>query len=82
MNYDEEAYKINVNGKTKVWLNDTITIKQAVELAFGLYKNPEHNTYTVTYAHGKNNAQGSMVDGDEVSVANGMVFNITYTDKS
>jgi hypothetical protein len=57
-----------------------LSFAQVVTLS-GLPSNP-NTIFTVTYKHGVHHAHGEMVDGDTVKVKNGMIFNVTPTDKS
>jgi len=72
---------IIVNGRPKEWNEKTISFKQVVVLAFSKYEDNDQIVYTVTYLI-KKGEEGTMVAGDEVKVRQGMVFNVSRTDKS
>jgi hypothetical protein len=73
--------KIIVNGREKVVAGKKISYAQVVRLAFAAV-DPE-TIYTVTYKKGPPaNPEGSMVEGDEVKIDCGMIFNVTPTRKS
>lgn len=74
--------EINVNGQNKKWFNLRITYDQAVMLAFGVIGNELNYTYTVTYSHGEDNAQGSLLKGEKVRAVLGMIFNVSMANKS
>lgn len=74
---------IIVNGRPKEWNEKTISFKQVVVLAFGKYEENDQIVYTVTYLiNERPKREGTMVAGDEVKVREGMVFNVSRTDKS
>ena len=77
----KEEFTIIVNGRKKMVQGDEVSFDQVVLFAFD-EKKPD-TAYTVTYKHGpKNNQEGSMSEGDKVDIKNGMIFNVTPTDKS
>lgn len=79
---NQPLMEIVVNGKRKPWISLFITTKQVVSLAYGLYQDRPHITYTITYAHGENNSQGSLLKDDKIPAVMNMVFNVSMTDKS
>jgi len=79
----KKTITIIVNGREKVVEKDEISFIEVVSLAFGSAAAGQNTIFTVTYkrAHGEKPG-GSLVDGDEVKTKDGMVFNVTRTDKS
>ncbi len=76
-------YNIIVNGREKIWTEKEISFNQVVELAFGSVSTNPNIIYTITFKRGKGNRpEGTMVQGDTVKVKEGMIFNVTATDKS
>jgi hypothetical protein len=74
--------EIFVNAKRKPWDQDTISYTQVVDLAYPPPHTPTE-IFTVQYSRGpKENPQGTLVDGQSVKIKNGMVFDVTRTDKS
>lgn len=73
---------IIVNGREKQYGEKRISFEQVVALAFGTYEDNENIVYTVTYSKGEDKKEGSMVKGDDVKVKDGMIFNVSRTDKS
>lgn len=80
----EKEVTIIVNTREKTWdKNEKISYEQVIELAFGSYSNDENIVYTVTYSKGNNpKHEGSLVKGESVKVKEGMIFNVTQTNKS
>jgi len=74
---------IIVNGRQKTYAEKEISFEQVVELAF-----PNHHTepefeYTVTYSKGHDDKkEGTLTAGHSVKVKDGMIFNVTETNKS
>lgn len=74
---------IIVNTREKTWDEKEISYEQVVELAFGTYTDHPDIVYTITYSKGPDSHhEGSLVKGRSVHVKNGMIFNVTKTDKS
>jgi hypothetical protein len=81
-NMADAKFELIVNGKKKPWNEEHIDYTQVVDLA---YPPPHTSTefFTVQYSRGpKENPQGTLVNGQSVRVKNGMVFDVTRTDKS
>jgi hypothetical protein len=79
----DKTYTLIVNTREKTWIEKKISYEQIIVLAFGNYSNDENTVYTVTYSRGeKPKHEGSLVKGLEVTVKEGMVFNVTQTNKS
>lgn len=78
-----KIYKIIVNGERKDVDTKTVTFATIVKLAYPVPPVGDNILYTVSYEDGpRANPQGSMKEGDTVKVKNGMIFNVTATDKS
>jgi Multiubiquitin len=78
-----KEYKIIVNAREKTWMERKISFDEVVILAFGEISPNPNVVYTVTYKKGNGNKpEGTMDKGEEVKVKNGMIFNVTQTDKS
>lgn len=71
---------IIVNGREKKVAKDDISFTEVVALS-GLPSNP-NTIFTVTYRRGQGNKEGTLVEGETVKVKEGMIFNVTATDKS
>ena len=80
---NEKEFTIIVNTREKEWAEKKISYEQVVTLAFGSYSTDPNVVYTVTYTKGEEpKHEGSLVKGQSEPVKNGMVFNVTQTNKS
>lgn len=72
---------IVVNGRPRQVTGHKISYRQVVQLAFPDDQPTDGITYTVAYAnpHGKD---GTLTDGEETNVKEGMVFNVRKTNRS
>lgn len=76
-------YHILVNTRPKEVVKPTLNFWEVVKLAFPQAEPNPTTYYTVTYKRGpKANPEGSMVAGETVHLKDGMLFNVTATDKS
>lgn len=79
----EGRIQIAVNGRHRVETRQVLTFRNVVMLAFDPVPEGDNVLLTVTYRNGPaENPKGSMQVNDSVHIANGMVFNVTATDKS
>lgn len=78
-----KTYTIYVNGEQKEVTTKTVSFAEIVALAYPKPPKGDNILYTVSYEDGPlANPQGSLKDGETVKVKNGMIFNVTATDKS
>lgn len=85
MSNEPKDVAIIVNGRQRtVPKNSELTVAQVVALAFDNPPTGENVEFTITYRKGDNQhrPEGSMSGNDKVKVKEGMVFNVTATDKS
>lgn len=77
----EKTITIVVNGRHREVTEHKLTYQQVIKLAFPDDQSDANTVYTVAYAnpHGKD---GTLVDGQEVVVKDGMSFNVTKTSRS
>lgn len=74
---------IIVNGQQEEVEKGVLTFDEIVALAFDNPPTGPNILFTVSYFKGHGNKpEGSMVQGDTVKVKEGMVFNVSQTDKS
>jgi hypothetical protein len=74
---------IIVNTREKQWAKKEISYRELVILAFGSFSDDLNVVYTVTYTKGpEHHRQGSLVIGQSIKVKNGMIFNVSQTNKS
>jgi hypothetical protein len=78
-----KTYKIIVNGQEKTVTTKTVSYEQIVTLAFPNPVTGPNIIYTVGYEDGPHkNPSGSLMPGGKVRVKDGMIFDVTPTDKS
>lgn len=78
-----KKFNIIVNGRPKEVSKNRLSFVEIVQLAFPDAVFNETTAYTVTFKRGPaNTPEGSLVEGASVNLKNGMVFNVTATDKS
>ena len=75
--------KIIINGRPKEVAAKQLTFDELVQLAFAGQPQDPGTFYTITFRRGPDNKhEGSLVVGESVKVKDGMVFNVTLTNKS
>ena len=80
---DIAAVAITVNASEKRWPKQEISYKALIELAFDSYEDNPNIAHTIVYFGGPpENQEGSIVENGKVKIIDGMVFNVTKTDKS
>ncbi len=78
-----KVYKIIVNGRQKEVSTKTLSFDQVVALAFNPVPSGPNVQFTVTYRKGpRKNHEGSMTEGETVRIKDGMIFDVTETNKS
>lgn len=79
----EKQITIIVNGKKKTVSGKEISYEQLVVLAFDIPPTGENILFTITYRKGDDRKpEGTLLPGDSVKIKDGMIFNVTATDKS
>ena len=76
---------ILVNGEEKLLLPHVkeISYEEIVKLAYGMLPTNPNTIYTVAYSNGpSSNVKGTLTKGRFVMVKEGMVFNVSKSDKS
>lgn len=74
---------IIVNGSNYEVQKAKITLEEIVKLGLGTYDSNPNVAYTVSYSKGEDKkTKGVLARGDSVMVKDGMIFNVTRTDKS
>ena len=83
LHYRHHAVMLIVNTREKKWEKPQISFEEVVTLAFGSFSPDPNVTYTVTFSNGpKSKHEGTLVKGKSVKVKNGMIFNVSQTNKS
>jgi hypothetical protein len=78
-----KVYKIIVNGRQKEVTTRTLTFDQVVALRPNPVPVGPNVQFTVTYRKGpRKNPEGSMTEGETVRIKEGMIFDVTETNKS
>lgn len=82
-NRRDKEVTIIVNGREKTIEKGELTFDQIVALAFDNPPTGEFICFTITYRRGLGNKpEGTLAEGESVKVKEGMIFNVTATDKS
>lgn len=76
-----KTYSIIVNGRPREVSDHKLTYLRVVQLAFPGEQPTATVVFTVTYSnpHGRD---GSLVEGQDVVIKDGMIFNVRKTDQS
>jgi hypothetical protein len=77
---DKKTVTIIVNGRKKEAPKGNLSFAEVIALS-GLPKDP-NTIFTVTYRRGEGNKEGILVEGESVKVKEGMIFDVTPTNKS
>jgi hypothetical protein len=79
----EKEYTIVLNGRDTVVTQHELTYEELVRLAFGIAPGGDTTVYTVSFRRGEGNSPaGSLVAGQTLKVKNGMLIDVTPTDRS
>jgi multiubiquitin len=79
----DKEYTIIVNGREKVVTSKRLSFEEVIALAFDPPPTGPYIVFTVTYRRGHGNKpEGTLVEGETVKIKDGMIFNVTATDKS
>jgi len=81
-NEKDKDITIIVNGREKTVTSKELTFDEVVDLAFEDPQRGPNIVFTITYRRGHGNKEGSLLEGQSVKVKDGMIFNVTRTDKS
>jgi Multiubiquitin len=74
---------IIVNGRKKMVTKKRLTFDEIVRLAFDPVPVGPNIMFTITYRNGpRANPEGSLMEGASVKIREGMIFDVTPTDKS
>lgn len=74
---------IIVNGRRRKVHQDELTFDEIVHLAFDNPPQGEFICFTITYRGGDcSKPEGTLLEGESIAITEGMIFNVTATDKS
>ncbi|HZT17061.1 MAG TPA: multiubiquitin domain-containing protein [Gaiellaceae bacterium] len=77
------SYTIVVNGQQKTVEAGELSFDQVVALAFDPVPTGPNVMFTITYRRGHGDKpEGTLTEGQSVKVKDGMIFDVTATDKS
>lgn len=72
-----------VNGRDRTVTTEELNFDQVAALAYDPVPSGPNIVITITFRRGHGNKpEGSLLPGDTVKVKEGMIFNVTVTDKS
>ena len=81
--YSQRDFKVIVNARPKETPKRELPFDDVVLLAFENPPTGPNIKFTITYRNGpRQNRDGTLTEGHAVFIKNGMVFNVTPTDKS
>lgn len=81
--YSQRAIDIVVNGEKKEVVELRLTFGEVVKLAYPVPPDGQNIMFTVVYRKGPpENPKGELLEGQSVRIKNGMVFDVTPTDRS
>lgn len=79
----DKTFTIIVNARPKTVTGKEMSFSEIVALAFDSSPTGQNIVFTVTYRKGEGHKpEGTLVDGETVKIKEGMIFNVTATDKS
>lgn len=81
--YSERAFEIIVNGRQKIVTEKELSFEEIVALAFDNPPTGPNIMFTITYRKGPHqNHEGTLLEGKTIKIKNGMIFNVTATNRS
>lgn len=81
--YSQKVFTIIVNAQKKEVAEPTLTFDDVVKLAFPVPPPGQNILFTIKYRKGPAvNPKGSLLEGQSVRIKNGMIFDVTTTDRS
>jgi hypothetical protein len=79
----DKTLEITVNGRQKFVTSKELSFDEIVALAFDNPPTGDNIIFTVTYRRGEGNKpEGTLVKGEIIKIKDGMIFNVTATNKS
>ncbi len=83
MTENKDRVEIIVNGRKKVVTSSELSFNEVVWLAFDPPPSGPNIMITVTYRNGAGRPpEGTLVEGQNVKIQDGTIFNVTATDNS
>lgn len=79
----EKTTTVVINGQEKIVERGELTFEEIVRYALNQYDDGDTVVYTVLYFKGHSDKpKGQLVKGESLKVHNGMVINVTRTNRS
>ena len=81
--YSQKVISIIVNAQQKEVVETNLSFDEVVKLAFPIPPSGQNIMFTIKYRKGPHaNPKGSLLEGKTVRIKNGMIFDVTTTDRS
>jgi len=81
--YSQKVIAIVVNAQKKEVAETKLTFDEVVKLAYPIPPDGQNIMFTIKYRKGpKANPKGSLLEGQSVRIKDGMIFDVTPTDRS
>lgn len=81
--YSQKVFTIAVNAQKKEVAETKLTFDEVVTLAYPIPPDGQNIMFTIKYRKGpKENPKGSLLEGQSVRIKDGMIFDVTPTDRS
>jgi hypothetical protein len=81
--YSQKTVAIIVNGEEKETSEVRLSYVEAIVLAYGSVQEGPNYIYTIAYRKGPSqNPKGTLGKGETVLIKKGMIFDVTFTDRS
>jgi hypothetical protein len=81
--YSQKVFAIVVNAQPKEVAEPKLTFDDVVKLAFPIPPEGQNILFTIKYRKGPAvNPKGSLLEGQAVRIKDGMIFDVTPTDRS
>lgn len=81
--YSQKVFAIVVNAQKKEVAEPKLTFDEVVKLAYPIPPAGQNILFTIKYRKGPAvNPKGSLLEGESVRVKDGMIFDVTPTDRS
>ncbi len=81
--YSQKVFTIAVNAQKKEVAETKLSFDEVVKLAYPIPPDGQNIMFTIKYRKGPHeNPKGSLLEGETVRIKNGMIFDVTPTDRS
>ena len=77
-----KGYEIIINTRPTTIESEYLTYEEVVNLAFDPPPSGPYIVVTVNYRNGPRGSKGSLIQGQQTKIADGMIFNVRVTDES